>query len=387
MCYAKPGPRCAYHVRIDINKAQQLVESAKTSEEYSEAADKLQKALDDYDMTPSGQDELREQIAESTDRLEEAVLQQRLERGMLLRKQAKEALEAKKRESTENMSEEEIVQRNIREHKKRMQEWDKESARLAAENDFSHISPNQWYKKKTLVFDLETTGVDTEEARIVTASILEIYGDPFNPEKVVSREWTVNPGVEIPEGAANVHGVTTEKARATGIPPKMAVEEITKMLKEEQLKGIPVVGYNVSYDFTTLDREAQRHNVEFMDNEDCIIIDPLVIDYAKEWRPRGKGRRTLSVLNHAYGLPAFDAHNSTADCLATAQIAYRQANDYYSDLRIAPETLTSIQRNWHLRRAREFNTWADSKGRDHTSTYVGIHPRPDTQQKSYDTAA
>ena len=61
------------------------------------------------------------------------------------------------------------------------------------------------------VFDLETTGVDVEMARIVTACIAVLDADGA----VVQRwDWLADPGVEIPEAASAVHGITTERARA-----------------------------------------------------------------------------------------------------------------------------------------------------------------------------
>src|SRR5919202_3194680 len=73
------------------------------------------------------------------------------------------------------------------------------------------------------VFDLETTGVDTSTARIVTAHV----GLIDEVGRVVERkDWLLDPGVEIPEGAAAVHGITTVRARRFGRRPDQAVPEI-----------------------------------------------------------------------------------------------------------------------------------------------------------------
>jgi len=73
------------------------------------------------------------------------------------------------------------------------------------------------------VFDLETTGVDVRTARIVTAylGVLDASG-----EVVSSRSWMADPGIEIPEGAAAGHGITTERARADGRPAAVVVAEV-----------------------------------------------------------------------------------------------------------------------------------------------------------------
>lgn len=65
------------------------------------------------------------------------------------------------------------------------------------------------------VFDLETTGVDVTSARIVTAfvGVLSVDGTLIS-----SRSWLADPGVEIPAGAAAIHGITTERAGTTLVP-------------------------------------------------------------------------------------------------------------------------------------------------------------------------
>ena len=109
------------------------------------------------------------------------------------------------------------------------------------------------------VFDLETTGVDVRTARIVTAylGVLDASG-----EVVSSRSWMADPGIEIPEGAAAVHGITTERARADGRPAAVVVAEVLAELRSVLERGLPLVVYNAPYDLTLLAHEAVRHGLE-----------------------------------------------------------------------------------------------------------------------------
>lgn len=75
-----------------------------------------------------------------------------------------------------------------------------------------------WTRGLLASFDLETTGTDPFEARMVQASVM-VIGANFG---VVARRWLVNPGVEIPAEAAAIHGITTERARAEGQPAAAA---------------------------------------------------------------------------------------------------------------------------------------------------------------------
>ena len=61
--------------------------------------------------------------------------------------------------------------------------------------------------EKPLVFvDLETTGINTTNDRIVEVTVLKIHPDGSREEK----SELVNPGIPIPPGATKVHGITNE---------------------------------------------------------------------------------------------------------------------------------------------------------------------------------
>jgi hypothetical protein len=117
------------------------------------------------------------------------------------------------------------------------------------------IGPPSW-TRVIGVFDLETTGVDVASDRIVTAHVglLDARGSV-----ILARDWIADPGVEIPESAAAIHGVTTEQARAVGAPAVDVVEQIVDVLRSLLDAGIPVVAYNAAYDFSLLAAEAARH--------------------------------------------------------------------------------------------------------------------------------
>ena len=56
-------------------------------------------------------------------------------------------------------------------------------------------------------FDLETTGVNITNDRIVEMAVLKILPDGSQEEKL----WLINPEMKIPAEAAAVHGITDEK--------------------------------------------------------------------------------------------------------------------------------------------------------------------------------
>lgn len=197
------------------------------------------------------------------------------------------------------------------------------------------------WASRLAVFDLETTGLDLREARIVTACALEL--DEFGQVVGDNFEWLADPGIEIPEAASNVHGVTTEIARANGRNAKEVISELLETLSGFFAKGIPVVAYNAPYDFTILHFEALRHGLEPI-FEPKPVIDPLVLDkFVDTYR---SGKRTLEAAARTYGVSLEDAHNATADAVAAGRVAQAIARKYGVKLPADAVVLHDSQIEW-----------------------------------------
>ena len=165
------------------------------------------------------------------------------------------------------------------------------------------------------VFDTETTGLDTRHARIVTCFVGVIGADGAVQE---SHSWLADPGVEIPEQAAAVHGVTTEMARERGRNAAEVVAEIGQKVGSYLATGVPVVAYNASYDFSLLHHEMVRYGITPL-AEPRPIIDPLVIDRAVD--TYRKGKRTLGMAAAHYLVSLEDSHQADADAIAAGRVA------------------------------------------------------------------
>lgn len=198
------------------------------------------------------------------------------------------------------------------------------------------------------VFDLETTGVDVETARIVSACVAVLEPDGTVLER---WDWLADPGIEIPEGASAVHGITTERARALGRPAADVVGEITQSLRVLLGLGIPLVIYNAPYDLTLLDRECRRHGRTPL-APPSPVIDPLVLDKAVD-RYR-KGKRTLEVTAELYGVSLDDAHDAGSDAIAAGRVAQSLARAYPEELDVSPADLHGRQEVWFAEQAASF---------------------------------
>lgn len=185
---------------------------------------------------------------------------------------------------------------------------------------------------KLAAFDLETTGVDVETDRIVSAAFVALDHDGT---VLSSRTWLINPGIPIPEGATAVHGIS-DRDVADALDPAPTVLDIAGVLLDTIEAGWPLVIYNAPYDLTLLDRELRRYHGqpaglevggietegEWVEgyNPLRLIIDPLVLDKATDTYRKGS-RRLVDTAPH-YGVQFDgDAHGALADATAAGRVA------------------------------------------------------------------
>jgi len=222
-----------------------------------------------------------------------------------------------------------------------------------------------WLDDPMVGFDTETTGVATASDRIVTAALITRTGD--GPPSV--RTWLIDPGIPIPAAASEVHGISTEKARAEGLQPADALAEIAGLLASALGAGIPVVGFNVQYDLSILEAELARNSLptlaERLGGTIRPVVDPLVLDrHLDRWR---RGKRKLIDMCATYGVAvdADDLHAADADVLATLDVVRAIAARYPTLGQVALSDLHDQQVEAHRVWATEFTSWLRSKGETH----------------------
>lgn len=220
------------------------------------------------------------------------------------------------------------------------------------------------------VFDLETTGLDVTQSRVVTAyiGVLDVNG-----AIVSEKSWVADPGIPIPDIAASVHGYTTERARAEGRPAGEVVREIVDALAELFAAGTPVVAYNASYDFSLLHHDAIRNGIEPLSNPKP-IVDPLVVD--KKIDTFRKGKRTLQAACDNYGVELGAAHDAGADAVAAGRV-FREIQKKFADtaeIQLSPADLHEAQIEWARLQAESFAKWLESKGEISRRLGDGVWP-------------
>lgn len=211
---------------------------------------------------------------------------------------------------------------------------------------------------RRLGWDTETTGTDPLEARIVTAAV--VVRGAGHPDRCFS--YLINPGVPIPDEAARVHGVTTEKAEAEGQKPTVALADLADKLTAAIRGGMPTVAFNTAFDWTVLNCDLTRNGLptmaERLDYADPVtLIDPHVIDREFIPRVRGKGQRKLQPTCGRYGVQLEDWHTAEADALAALLVADAQFERYPHLRQYTPAELYRAQQVWRADQQAGLQDW------------------------------
>ncbi|MGW1725207.1 exonuclease domain-containing protein [Streptomyces sp. NPDC002306] len=219
-----------------------------------------------------------------------------------------------------------------------------------------------WYEGPLAGFDTETTGVDVESDRIVSAALV-VQDAPGARPRV--RRWLVNPGVRVPAGATAVHGLTEDHLQRNGRWPAPVMYEIAEDLAEQAAAGRPLVVMNAPFDLTLLDRELRRHRASsldrWFDSAPLRVLDPRVLD--KHLDRYRKGRRTLTDLCAHYGVALDGAHDAAEDALASLEVVRALGRRFATRLeRLSPADLHALQTGWHAAQARGLQAWFARSG-------------------------
>ena len=177
-----------------------------------------------------------------------------------------------------------------------------------------------------IVADSETSGLNFDKDRIVTFFIGKMNQAG---EWVETKEWLLNPEIEIPEQASAVHGISTEKAIAEGADFKQGIVEIAGKLFDE--KEYPLVFQNAPYDLTMLDRNLREVGVPSgLDNliAKVNVLDTLCMDKAKDKFRKGP-RKLVNMAAH-YGIEVDEAelHRASYDCELAGQVCWKILDDW-----------------------------------------------------------
>lgn len=164
--------------------------------------------------------------------------------------------------------------------------------------------------------DLETTGVDVSNDRIVQIALVTAI--PGGTRSSTCR--LINPGVPIPKKTTEIHGITDEMVAGRIVP---TFAQVAKSL-ENKLTDVDITGYNVkSFDVPLLSNEFKRCGIDWPP-EDTVIVDAYRI--FKQQEPR-----TLANALFFYSGEVLDpkaAHDAKVDATAALNTLMGQSIMY-----------------------------------------------------------
>lgn len=192
-------------------------------------------------------------------------------------------------------------------------------------------------KKPLVILDLETTGVNIVNDRIVEFSALKV--SPGGAEEWLTLR--INPGIPIPAEATRIHGISD-----ADVANEPHFKDVAKRIASF-VEGCDLAGFNaMRFDIPVLCEEFLRVSVDFNPARHR-YIDVQVIFHKKE-------QRTLSAAYKFYcNMELENAHSAQVDTAATYEILKAQL-DRYPDLENDIEKLSAFS---------AFNNNADLAGR------------------------
>lgn len=266
------------------------------------------------------------------------------------------------------------------------------------------MSAVKWHEGSMVALDTETTSVDPLTARIVTAAVVHLTPGR-RPQPI---EWVIDPGVEIPDEAAAVHGWTNDRLaqsikkpdhalrRVNGnlqrIPRDAALHEIAAQVGVAIGNAVPLVIHNAAYDATLLEVELARHSIDTIASRPtgwAGVVDGMVIEkafdpYRRMYKEKGGCRggkhacggcgaedKTLANLCLHYGIRHGGAHGASTDAVAAARLVKRLAGLWPEVARWKLPTLHAHEVTWRREQANSLRKYFDDNGIEHDGVDPG----------------
>lgn len=173
-------------------------------------------------------------------------------------------------------------------------------------NDKYQLLINELDKANVVVFDVETTGLNTVSDEIVQIAALRM--DKFGDTK---DKFTcfIKPGKSV-GSAQDVHGFSDEFLRENGLEPKVALMNFMKFAE-----GSLIVGHNVNYDLNILNSEISRLGLPAFNY--LGYYDTL--ELARRYYPNLKNHK-LQTLSEYFNTKIKSSHDALYDVLATCDV-------------------------------------------------------------------
>ena len=216
--------------------------------------------------------------------------------------------------------------------------------------------PAKWLDLTLAAVDVETTGLDPGEDRIIEVGIIT-----FEKGEIVERyQSLVNPGCSIPADSTRVTGITNDDV-ADAPPFAEIAQEV-----HSRLENRGVVAYNLDFDRGFLTTELERVGLAYP--EDSPGFDPYIFAWSFY---RHLPRRNLGAIAKALDIPLEEAHRAAADAEVAGLVLLKLSERLPTNL----EEIQLLQAQWKTQVERERRSWKGHEDDDHPATLVDTSSR------------
>lgn len=190
---------------------------------------------------------------------------------------------------------------------------------------------------KLVAFDLETTGLETANARIVEFCFVTLGPQLEEQERF---ESLVNPGIPIPPETAEIHGITDQ-----AVADRPRFEQFAPRI-QDLVHDAVLIAHNARFDVAVLHNELTRAGQAGLavthPTIDTKVVETIVNSHALE-----------ATYRRYRGQPLEGAHRAATDVLATVAVL-RAQRTVHAD--VLPQRLDDLQTDRLLR-------WAGKSGK------------------------
>lgn len=198
--------------------------------------------------------------------------------------------------------------------------------------------PEKWTDLPLAVIDVETTGLDSSEDRIMEIGIIR-----FEDREVV-ESWgrLINPGRPIPEESSRITGIKDDD-----VADAPTFEELAEDV-HARLQDVGIVAYNLAFDRGFVRAELERCGLEWPGENPT--LDPLI--FARQFF-KNHPRKNLGAISKLMDIPLEEAHRAVHDAEVAGKVLYAFEERLPENL----EELLVLQSQWEQAQAAEMASW------------------------------
>jgi DNA polymerase III epsilon subunit family exonuclease len=198
--------------------------------------------------------------------------------------------------------------------------------------------PDTWQQLRLAVIDVETTGLEPEDDRIIEIGIVtfdngdvqEVYGQLVDPEQ------------PLPDDVTDLTGISE-----SDLEGKPTFDEVADDV-HDRLTDVGICAYNLDFDKGFVEAELERAGYSWPD--DSPTFDPLV--FARQFF-KDQPRKNLGTIADLLDIPLEEAHRATHDAKVAGHILYAFSDRLPEGL----DDLMVLQAQWEQEQARDRASW------------------------------